>query len=385
MKFTANTKELLGFLAILNKIIPSHAAMPAEQTMKFCLKDNDLTIIARNYDILFKCKMSVKGVTGGEACIYASFLYYLIGQLGTEEVTIDANEMTAKVEWTGGEANVPTINANDFPETAPIDGTDMEIRIPAGVLYDAISKVSYLSVPNSIRPVFEAVVLDVSAKKIFAVASDTHRLAACRVSGEFQTSLKPTERQNILISRPMNAILKNILADSNEEATILAGNGKVVFRTETYELSGTQVPGKYPQWEAVIPTSATNTLKVNRDTFIKTVKRTSLGGDAYSPSIVCQLRQELVGGVAVLTSRSLANKTQSTETMPVEEYLGEELKIAFNPDFLQETLKYIPGESVWFGFTDGKHPVVCKNVLENGEPDDSLTVTIMPIMIPDNV
>ncbi|NLB35255.1 MAG: hypothetical protein GX817_05515, partial [Elusimicrobia bacterium] len=110
------------------------------------------------------------------------------------------------------------------------------------------------------------------------------------------------------------------------------------------------IEGDYPNYLQVIPDKPTKTILVNTEALLGATRKMM----AVTPEKFVAVKYKFQNNQAILSV--VAPDTGSgTSTLDVD-YNGEEIEIAFNPDFLINALKAIKSERVSIGLTTPINP-----------------------------
>src|SRR5258708_12443625 len=113
--------------------------------------------------------------------------------------------------------------------------------------------------------------------------------------------------------------------DYNEnKAFFTAGNVSLICRL---------IDGRYPNYEAVIPTENPNKLTVDRSAFLNSVRRVSI----FSNKTTHQVRLKITGSQLQISAEDLDFSNKANERLACQNS-GEDMEIGFNPPFFADIL-----------------------------------------------
>ncbi|MDD2720550.1 MAG: DNA polymerase III subunit beta [Gallionella sp.] len=263
-------------------------------------------------------------------------------------VTIDVKESRAQIKSGKSRFNLQTLPAQDFPKLNNQIENSSSVTIPQKLLKALFSSIQYAMAQQDVRYYLNGVLLGVDGNKLFAVATDGHRLAynATRIHADFP-------KQEIIIPRKAVMELAKLLTDDDGDIEIIFSEQQLKANFSGIQLSTKLIEGKFPDYDRVIP-SYTNHLNINRLVVQQALQRAAI------------LSNEKFRGVRfVLTERNLSvissNSEQEEAQIEIEtDYHGDALDIGFNVNYLLEGLNSVNSEQVIFSF---------------GSPNSSILIT----------
>ena len=162
----------------------------------------------------------------------------------------------------------------------------------------------------------------------------------------------------------------------------LAANAAVppVFQTslftfDNFELICRLIDGKYPAYEAVIPTNNPYKLIVDRLSFLDSIRRVSI----FSNQSTHQVRLKLTGQLLEISAEDLDFSNEARESLPCN-YNGEDMEIGFNSKFLQEMLSNLESDMIALEMSQPNRAGIIYPV-DNENSEEDILMLLMPIML----
>jgi DNA polymerase III subunit beta len=196
------------------------------------------------------------------------------------------------------------------------------------------------------------------------VATDSYRLAVRDLPG--QTVL--AEGQTVLVpSRALGELAR--LLSANGEVILHLGQREASFEVGSVRLTTRLIEGQYPPYRNLIPATLPNTLTVNRLAFLEALKRVKLLAKDATP-----VRLKMTGDSLELIAitQDVGQASEDLEAV----FQGNELQVAFNPDFLTAGLELATGDTVTLQTTDPLKPAL----LRSADRPDYLYL-LMPVRV----
>ncbi len=177
------------------------------------------------------------------------------------------------------------------------------------------------------------------------------------------------EAKAIVPERAFSEAGRAASGDEKGKVDILVDDAQVSFRAGGLTLTSRLIEGEFPNYRQLLPDTHESRLTVSRQQLLDAVRRVGLLARDTTP-----VRLEF-NALGVKLSSSSPDLGQAVETVEAR-YEGDDLTVAFNPQYLIDGLTAAIGESVRLDVRDGLKPGVV-----HGE-SDGFTYLVMPVRIP---
>jgi DNA polymerase-3 subunit beta len=151
------------------------------------------------------------------------------------------------------------------------------------------------------------------------------------------------------------------VALTDAEICFVAGHTSIASRL---------IDGNYPDYRQLIPAQYPNKLRVAKDTLLTSLKRAKLLASDATSSVRLSLKEK---GVDITTQSH--DKGEVIDNVDGD-YTGEELTIAFNPNFLIEGIEAAPGDEIVLETSDSTRPAMV-----HGVEDEQYRYLLMPVRV----
>jgi DNA polymerase-3 subunit beta len=135
------------------------------------------------------------------------------------------------------------------------------------------------------------------------------------------------------------------------------------------------IEGRYPNYEAVIPTTNPNKLSIDRLSLLSSIKRVAI----FSSKATHQVRFKIAGQELVLSAEDLDYYNEAKERLTCS-YEGDDMEIGFNSRFFQEMLVNLSNDDVRLEMSAPNRAGILYPVDNENENEDILML-IMPVML----
>jgi len=372
MKFIVSSSVLLKNLSALSGVISSSNTLPILDDFLFELKDESLVVTASDLETTMMVTIPLsKAEEQGTVTIPAKLLLETLKNLPDLPLTFSINPENQIVEISAadGKYKMSGHKSDEFPQ-APTLEEATNISINAGVLSEAIAKTIFATGNDELRPVMSGVFCELSAEHITFVATDAHKLVRYRRTD----TTSPRTTSFILPKKPLNQ-LKSILSGKEFEVHIEYSETNALFTFDSFRLICRLIDGKYPNYEAVIPTNNPNALLVDRLMLLNAIKRVAI----FANQSTHQVRFKMSGKELVLSSEDIDFANEAKERLTCS-YTGEDMEIGFNSRFLQDMLSNLTTEQIKIEMSAPNRAGLILPV-DNENKEEDILMLVMPVML----
>lgn len=373
MKFIISSTSLLRSLQKISGVLSSSSTLPILEDFLFELKDEKLIITASDLETTISVELTPdKAVDPGMVAIPAKMLLDIMKTFPEMPVTISVNLENMSIELFAGDGKYKLVGhrSDEFPQIPQLENTKT-INLNGSILVHAFNKTLFATGNDELRPVMSGVLCEVKEDNLTFVATDAHKLVRYRradVKAGFVASF-------ILPKKPLNH-LKNIIPDDDDlqvKMEFNETNARLIF--DDIQLICRLIDGKYPNYEAVIPTGNPHKLTIDRKNLLTSLRRVSIFGSKSTH----QIRFKISGKELVLTAEDLDFSSEAKERLTCS-YEGEDMEIGFNSKFMQDMLSSLETDHVIIEMsTPSRAGIIFPDNAED-DPEDILML-IMPVML----
>ncbi len=372
MKFIVSSTVLLKNLSALSGVLSSSNTLPILDDFLFELKDENLYVTASDLETTMTVSIPLnKAEEPGAVTIPAKILLDTLKTLADIPVIFHINSETLGVEISAGDGKYKLIGhkSEEFPQSPTLDETDL-LKFNSGILVDAINMTIFATGNDELRPVMSGVYCELTPEYINFVATDAHKLV--RYKRTDVLSSKSTSF--ILPKKPLNQ-LKGILTAKDMEVSVEYTQTNAMFTFDNFKLICRLIEGKYPNYEAVIPTNNPNVLLVDRLVLLNALRRVSL----FANQSTHQVRFKISGKELVLSSEDIDFSNEAKERLTCS-YEGEDIEIGFNSRFMQDMINNMETPQIRLEMSAPNRAGLILPVDNENQAEDILML-VMPVML----
>ncbi|MGH2682010.1 MAG: DNA polymerase III subunit beta [Actinomycetota bacterium] len=362
MKFRSERDVLSEALQTVQRGVSTRPGIPALTGVLMTVGEGGLTLLTTDLEVSTEVRVAVEVQDAGSVLVPARLVADMVKALPPDPVEFESDGAQARVVCRSFEGTLRCLPAEDFPSLREPEGT--RVRVASGAFAEAVAQVVKAASRDEARPILTGVLLEVNREGLTMVATDSYRLAIreLRATGE-------GEARALIPERAVSEAGRAAAGEEKGEVTIVLGESQASFGVGEWGLTSRLIEGEFPNYRQLIPEPGANRLAAPRQQLLEAVRRVGLLARENSP-----VRMELNRLGARLTSSSpdLGEAVEAVEA----EYQGEEITIAFNPNYLGDGLAGAVGERIQIELRDGLKPAVVR-----GESDE-FTYLVMPIRLP---
>lgn len=371
MKFQVNSADLKSVLALVKGVVSQKNTLPILDNYLFTLSDGKLKIEATDLETAIETKIDVASEGEGRIAINAKQINEFLNLFDAEIMTFDINIGTCSINITSasGKYKIAGVSAEDFPNKA--DGENESVyEIPSSVILSGISNTMFATSDENTRPILAGILFEMTSDYFRTVATDSHKL-----SRYTRTDIKFDSASSFILPAKSASVVKGILIkDLNGTTELTVGDKNVSFNVNGFKITSRVIDGKYPNYCAVIPTTNSKTIEVEKSAIVSRLKRVAFFSNPANNMTVF----DVSGDKVALTAENIDYSTSAVETLKATT-TGEPIKIGFKSKFLLDIIDTISSDKIIFNMTESTRPcvIVPSDQIEN---EDILTL-IMPMQL----
>lgn len=301
MKFSVSSKELLRALTTVSKVIIKRNTLPILDNALVSVRDDKFFITGSSPESTLTLPIDLRSMdkaTFRPFCLPVAMLSPILATLPEQpvEMTIDDATFLATFRYQGGDFSVPAYDGSDFPLPKEQDSTYVEFSLPTAVFLPAVKAASVCTADDELRPVLKAVALDVSNDGVTFAATDGYMLYKYVYSHGVPFVTKGEPRLMMLHKKAVPSI--DTAFAKSEAVSIRHDSRKLIIEADGITLMVTDVEGKYPNYNSVIPDKSPYHIVMPVRDLLNAIKRVSLMSNS-STQIVSIRKQD--GAVSLYT------------------------------------------------------------------------------------
>ena len=245
--------------------------------------------------------------------------------------------------------------------------------IDAELFNQAVAQVSTAAGKDDSLPSLTGVHVEVNGENITMAATDRYRLAVRELT--FSPARPNTEAVALIRARTLHDAAKTLATAKNVNIALApaASNDRLAgFQTDSKSTTTRLLDGTFPPYRHLLPQESLTTTVIEVAPFLESVRRVALVTDKTIP-----LKLTFTGNSVTLEAGG-GDEAQANEVFEVNK-TGEDLSIAFNPNYLLDGLHAINAPYAQISFnTSSKAAILMGKSDANSPAIENFKYLLMP-------
>lgn len=244
---------------------------------------------------------------------------------------------TVRVEADGGRVRVGGGSTRFTLQCLPVGDYPglPEMPVAAGAVdgsefVRAVGAVAVAAGRDDALPLLTGMLLDVDGDELTLVSTDRYRIAIRSLCWR-RAGSSPARFDALVPARAMTQMARSAGGGAAVSLAFGDSGGVIGFECGDRQMTTRLLAGDFIPWRSHVPAGFTSTSAVARLPFIAAIRRVALVAEPKAPVRVAFRRGEVV------LEAASGEEAQAVTAMPAE-HEGEELALAFNPQFLLDGL-----------------------------------------------
>ena len=349
MKFNVTKEKLLEGLQQVQNVVSTRTTLPILSNVLLQADGSEVHLTTTDLDVGVRGSCEAQVDKEGATTLPARRLFNIVRELPSSEIQFDVDGKNAASIRSGQSFfKILGLPEEEFPPLPKFEDAKV-VTIRQKDLRDGLRKTSYAISTDETRYVLNGILFSFKDNKLTLVATDGRRLAMVEIELEFPRS----HEADIIIPTKAVTELQRLLTDDGD-AKVSMGNGQIAFDLNKTLLVSKLIEGNYPNYRQVIPAEAKERVKLERETFLNSLRRVSLLASDKSNSIKLNFSKNNIDITA-----NTPEVGEAKESLPVQ-YKGRDFSMAFNPEFLMAPLRALTEDEVFLDLIDEMSPGVLK-------------------------
>jgi DNA polymerase-3 subunit beta len=361
MQLTVTQENLSRALATVSRIASSRGSLPILSNVLLRTENNQLLVAATNLDVAISETIGAKIKTDGSITVPARLMQDYVSSLPSSTLTLEVKDNKLKLTTEHHSSSINGTPADDFPEMPTIENGD-SLQIPGDSLKTALQQVLFAASSDDARPVLTGLFLHTTNGKLYAVATDSYRLA------EKMISVEEKELSLLIPASSLQDVLR-VMRDDTVSVTINYDEQQARFTVGSVELVTRLIDGKYPDYRKLLPKEYETTAVIKRSDLQEITKVSSLFAREAAGGVTVTISEE-DGEVSI---RSIASQVGENNAVAEAEISGDAV-ITMNSRYILDALGAFESDKVQVNVNGKLDPCV----ITDPENDDYLHV-VMPV------
>lgn len=366
MKFRCEREILAEALSTAARAATTRSSThPVLSGLRLDLDADRLTITGSDLELTIRLSVAVGGDVDGSVVVPARLLADIVKSLPPGAVELELREDDLAIAAGRAQFSVRPLALSDYP--VQIDPDLESVTFASSQMADALRQVVRAAGTDDARPVLTGVVLVAEEEGLKMVATDSYRLAVRDLP---PTSILQPGQKVIVPGRALKELER--LLDDEQDLRVRLGTREVVFEIGSVRLTSRLIEGEPYDYRKLLPPTYPNRLTVGRDGLLEALRRVKIVAQMQDATPVrLELGSESLRITAITTD--VGNASEELDAS----FDGEEMTVAFNPDYLAAGVDAVHGDEVVLSVLDPMKPAILR-----GAGHDEYLYLLMPVRVP---
>jgi DNA polymerase III subunit beta len=375
VKIQVERDVLAEAVAWTARALPARPAVPVLAGIRLQAA-TALTLSSFDYDVSAQARVPVEAEEEGEALVSGRLLAEITRSLPARPVEITTDG--ARATLTCGSATftlltMPTEDYPSLPEMPPPAGS-----IGSDAFASAVAQSATAAGRDDTLPALTGVRIEIAGETLTLVSTDRYRLAVRELRW---TPARPDLSAAVLVPARALADTARALTAGAEVSIALAlpgedggaGEGMIGFEGGGRRTTTRLLGGDFPRYESLLPKQVNAVAELSTAPFAEAVKRVALVAERNTA-----VRLSFSAGQLVLEAGT-GDEAQAEEVIDAS-FEGDDIQIAFNPQYLLDGLTALDSDVARISFTEsGKPALITGKPATDEQPD--FRYLLMPIRL----
>lgn len=368
MKFISIRSNVKDAINVVQRAASENANLPILKNIIINAGDGGISITATNLEFAITAMVSGKVIEEGRVTVPAGLAANLLGNLQSDRLNFESRGDNLEIKTDNYDATLQGLPADDFPITPKIADHKHHIEIKGVFIKESIQQTIIASQFSDLRPELNSVLFDFSLEVLKFVSTDGFRLAEKTIAANLFTAQFPDPFRILIPLRTAQELLR--IVGNDDTVQIYRDQNQVLFKTESIELISRLSEGSFPDYAAIIPSSFSTEISVNRDEFLNAVKLAAVFG---------QKNNELK--ITIHPNKKAIEIASADQAFGENKYLlpakikGQAIEVLFNVHYLSDAARSVAGEDIFLGLQEEANPALIKSTT-----DESYIYVLKPIL-----
>jgi DNA polymerase III subunit beta len=335
--------------------------------------DGVLRLSSFDYEVSARVEVSAEVLDGGTVLVSGKLLADICRSLPGKPVDVATDGSRLSLTCGASRFTLLTMPVEEYPTLPSMPqgaGT-----LPGDAFGQAVAQVTFAASKDDNLPILTGVRMEIDGENLTLIATDRYRLAVRTLT--WRPSAPDLSTVALVRARTLSEVSKALGGGSDVALALpVAGGADLIgFEAGGRRTTSLLVDGDYPKVHALFPAESPTYAVVEAQHLVEAVRRVALVAERHTP-----VRLTFTDG-AITLEAGQGEDAQASEAVE-SSLVGDELSIAFNPQYLLEGLGALTTPFARLSFTVPTKPAVISGQPEaEGEDDRSYRYLLMPVRL----
>lgn len=373
MKFRIDRDALADAVAWTARTLPPRPPVPVLAGMHLEASEERLTLSAFDYEVSAQVSAEIECHEPGTVLVSGRLLAEICRALPPHPVDVTTDGAKVTLKCGSAKFTLQTMPVEDYPslpEMPPVAGT-----VGSDEFAVAVAQVAIAAGRDDTIPMLTGVRVEIEGDTVTLASTDRYRLAV----REFKWNPDTPDRTGVALipAKTLADTAKSLTSGAEVKISLGGGDGRseniIGFEGGGRKTTSRLLDGDFVKYRSLFPAEYAGYAEVQTGPFVDALKRVSLVADRNTP-----VRLSFSQGQVVLEAGT-GDEAQAVEALEAS-LEGEDINIAFNPEYVLSGLSQIASDIARLSFTTPTKPAVLTGKpVDDGVPD--YRYLIMPVRL----
>ena len=368
MKVEVEKNAMVAAVRTVIRSVASNSPIPAMTGILLQVNGQKMKLTGYNGSMAMQSTVEVIGDEDGDIVLDARLLMNIVSSLDGNSICIKTKDATALISCGDAHFSVSYIAGSDFPELPEITEANT-VSVPQKALKAMTEETLFATTENEAKPMCMGPQVEIRDSMMSFVTTDGYRVAIRKESIE-STGVE------LKFNIPSDAIAEVAkLCGTGDTVDIAVNSTHVMFSVGDFVVITRQLSGEFLNYNAALPrvADAVHTYSGNAKALLDAIARVSI---VTTPTIKRPMMCDFGDNVLKISCESSLGA--SKDSVKLEGSCGgDAFKIAFNPRFLADAIKFEPDDEVKILMYDPAKPVL----IVPTDGSDRFKYAVLPVRI----
>jgi DNA polymerase III subunit beta len=331
MNIIIDKNSILSPISKLVGITEKRSLMPILSNILIDFEKTHTTIYSTDLELSAIGFIDYKAPEEKKIVIHGRKFLEILREMDSGEIMLQIEENILAIKQKQTEIVLSLQDPEEFPEVKKI-GENEEIVIEGATFLEMIEKVSFAISVDETRYILTGMHISGKDGSMIVVGTDGFRMAFYQKQIEGMKDFK-----GITIPKRSLSELERII-DEGEKVTMTIDEKHVQISTKNIVVVSRVIEGSFPDYENVIPQTNDNSVRLEKEIFIRGLKKVSSIIGRSEP-----IKMNLTNGKLEMEAESDIGRAK--EIIDID-YSGESITMNFNVRFVMDVVSHIEGNMV---------------------------------------
>ncbi len=340
--------DLLKGVQVTENIISPHITLPILSNILLDTSLEKLRLIATDLDICITYDLPIEIEESGSITIPAKKFADIVRELPEEKILIETKKNNLiTIETKSCQFKLFGLPKEEFPKLPEFKDKQI-FKLDQIILKKMLDLTIFCICREEIKYILNGILFKVNRGFLELVATDGRRLAVVK------RKIPSQIQKEISVVIPLKTALELNRNLGEGELSLMFGDNQIFFDLGKITIISRLIEGEFPDYQHVIPLPIENKLKIDRLSFLASLKRSALLSTTNYQAVKFEVLKD-----KLIISKSTPDIGESYEEISIQ-YQGKELILGFNPYYLIDVLKNLEKEIIELELIDPEKPTVIR-------------------------